>query len=263
MNLEIDHIFCFVDPELKELEKLVKSGFKANISRVHQGQGTANRCVFFKKNFLELIYLTSIEEAKANPLKLHIRARWQETGACPFGIGLRGHVSKEERKLFREYKPEYLAKGEILIHKESMKKPYYPLFFIVPSKERLEDHWPVNNNSIPQEELENKFKASAIETVEITGPKIEPVPLIENIPGITLKKEENYFMKLGLSGDFKESVHINSLLWFIPGRKGFMKKLIEMEIAEKLVAESRLTEDDVKDLSETVKESMYKKIKSS
>ena len=214
MNLEIDHVFCFVDPELKELEKLVKKGFKANISRVHQGQGTANRCVFFKRNYLELIYLTSIKEAKTNPMKLHIRALWQESGACPFGIGLRGHVSKEERKLFYEYKPVYLPKGEILIYKDSMKKPYYPFFFIVPAKERLEDHWPVNNNSIPREELKNKFGITAIETAAITGPKIEPVSLLENIPGITLKKEENYFMKPGLNGDFQDIIHINSLLSF-------------------------------------------------
>jgi hypothetical protein len=218
LNLEIDHVFCFVDPELKELEKLVKKGFKANISRIHQGQGTANRCVFFKKNYLELIYLTSIEEAKATPLKLHIRALWQETGACPFGIGLRGHMSKEERKLFREYKPKYLPKGEFLIYKESLKRPYYPFFFIVPAKERLADYWPVNNNSIPQEELEDEFGITAIETAEITGPKIEPVSLVENIQGITLRKEENYFMKLGLNGDFQDIIHINSLLWFIPGR---------------------------------------------
>jgi hypothetical protein len=218
LNIEIDHIFCFVDPEIKELEILEKKGFKANISRVHTDQGTANRCVFFKKNYLELIYLTSIEEAKANPLKLHIRALWQETGACPFGIGLRGHMSKEERKLFREYKPEYQPKDEILIYKESMKNPYYPLFFIVPARERMEDHWPVNNNSVPGEELENKFRVSAIETVEISGPKIEPVPLIENIQEITFKKEENYFMKIGLNGDLKDSVHINSLLSFIPGK---------------------------------------------
>jgi hypothetical protein len=214
MNLEIDHIFCFVDPELKELEKLLNNGFKANISRVHQGQGTANRCVFFKKNYLELIYLTSIEESKVNPLKLHIRALWQESGACPFGIGLRGYVSKEERKLFYEYKTEYLPKGEFLIYEESIKKPYYPLFFIVPAKEKLADHWPVNNKSVPGEELENKFGITAIETVEITGPKVEPVSLLENIPGITLKKEENYFMKPGVNGDFKGSVHINSLLSF-------------------------------------------------
>ena len=46
-------------------------------------------------------------------------------------------------------------------------------------------------------------------------------------------------------------------------KKGFMKKLIEIEMAEKLAAESKLTEDDVKDLSEMAKESMYQKIKSS
>jgi len=44
-------------------------------------------------------------------------------------------------------------------------------------------------------------------------------------------------------------------------KKGFMKKLIEIKMAEKLAAESKLTEDDVKDLSEMIKESMYKKIK--
>jgi hypothetical protein len=46
-------------------------------------------------------------------------------------------------------------------------------------------------------------------------------------------------------------------------KKGFMKKLIEIEMAEKLAADSKLTEDDVKDLSEMVKESMYQTIKSS
>jgi hypothetical protein len=46
-------------------------------------------------------------------------------------------------------------------------------------------------------------------------------------------------------------------------KKGFMKKLIEIEMAEKLAADSKLTEDDVKDLSGMVKESMYQKIKSS
>ena len=46
-------------------------------------------------------------------------------------------------------------------------------------------------------------------------------------------------------------------------KKGFMKKLIEIEIAEKLAAESKLTDSDVDDLSELVKDSMYKYIKAS
>lgn len=46
-------------------------------------------------------------------------------------------------------------------------------------------------------------------------------------------------------------------------KRGFMKKLIEIEMAEKLAAESKLTEDQVNDLSEMVKESMYREVKSS
>jgi len=46
-------------------------------------------------------------------------------------------------------------------------------------------------------------------------------------------------------------------------KKGFMKKLIEIEIAEKLTAESKLTEKEVDDLSVLVKEGIYNNIKSS
>lgn len=46
-------------------------------------------------------------------------------------------------------------------------------------------------------------------------------------------------------------------------KKGFMKRLIEIEMAEKLAAQSQLTDNDVDDLSESVKESLYRKIKSS
>ena len=46
-------------------------------------------------------------------------------------------------------------------------------------------------------------------------------------------------------------------------KRGFMKKLIEIEMAEKLAAESKLTEDDVRDLSEMIKDSMYREVKSS
>lgn len=46
-------------------------------------------------------------------------------------------------------------------------------------------------------------------------------------------------------------------------KRGFMKRLIEIEMAERLAAESKLTEADVEDLSEMVKEGMYAKMKSS
>jgi len=46
-------------------------------------------------------------------------------------------------------------------------------------------------------------------------------------------------------------------------KKGFMKRLIEIEMAEKLAARSKLTDSDVDDLSQSVKEIIYRKIKSS
>jgi len=46
-------------------------------------------------------------------------------------------------------------------------------------------------------------------------------------------------------------------------KKGFMKRLIEIEMAEKLAARSKLTDSDVDDLSQSVKESIYRKIRPS
>jgi hypothetical protein len=45
-------------------------------------------------------------------------------------------------------------------------------------------------------------------------------------------------------------------------KKGFMKRLIEIEMAEKLAAQSYLTDNAVDELSKSVKESLYRKIKS-
>jgi hypothetical protein len=45
-------------------------------------------------------------------------------------------------------------------------------------------------------------------------------------------------------------------------KKDFMKKLIEIEIAEKLASMSKLTEEDVESLSEMVKKDIYKRMKS-
>lgn len=45
-------------------------------------------------------------------------------------------------------------------------------------------------------------------------------------------------------------------------KKGFMKKLIEIEMAEKMASDSMLKEETVEELSDLVKKSMYKKMKS-
>lgn len=59
-----------------------------------------------------------------------------------------------------------------------------------------------------------------------------------------------------------EELFIKDEFGLFLAKKEFIKKLIEIEMAEKLAAESKLTEDDVEFLSEVVKKDMYAKIES-
>ena len=76
-----------------------------------------------------------------------------------------------------------------------------------------------------------------------------------------LKKEKKMELTISISKDEERFTRDEFGLYL--AKKGFMKKLIEIEMAEKLTAQSKLTDIDVEDLSESVKESLYKKIKTS
>ena len=56
-NFTLDHLFCFCEPELsRETENATRAGFTLNPGNRHPGQGTANRAIIFKENYLEFIY---------------------------------------------------------------------------------------------------------------------------------------------------------------------------------------------------------------
>jgi len=76
-----------------------------------------------------------------------------------------------------------------------------------------------------------------------------------------LKKERKMELTISISKDEERFTRDEFGLFL--AKKGFMKRLIEIEMAEKLAAQSQLTDNDVDDLSESVKESLYRKIKSS
>jgi len=67
-------------------------------------------------------------------------------------------------------------------------------------------------------------------------------------------------LKIVLAKD-EERFASNEIALFL-AKKNVIKKLIEMDMAEKLTAESRLTEADADELADLVKESMYAKMKS-
>ena len=97
-ELELDHIFVFVDPaETKPgggvFERLAALGLESSFTRRHVGQGTANLCYALDNAYLELLYVADEDELAASPLNragFAARAAWRETGASPFGIACRG-----------------------------------------------------------------------------------------------------------------------------------------------------------------------------
>ncbi len=100
MQLELDHFFILVEPEAKAANLLVELGLEESYSRVHKGQGTANRCFKFSNNMLELLWLRDEEEANngpANGLRFPERSinSLEETSASPFGLIFNRKASSE------------------------------------------------------------------------------------------------------------------------------------------------------------------------
>jgi hypothetical protein len=76
-----------------------------------------------------------------------------------------------------------------------------------------------------------------------------------------IKKERKMELTISISKDEERFTRDEFGLFL--AKKGFMKRLIEIEMAEKLAAQSHLTDHAVDELSKSVKESLYRKIKSS
>lgn len=113
----LDHVSVFCRPGAPEAARLEAIGLRAGRSRRHPGQGTANRCYFFGNAMLELIWVEDEAEAQSDlvrPLGLWERSRWRETGASPFGYGLRLRPGVELPVPWIDLAMPYLPDGMVL-----------------------------------------------------------------------------------------------------------------------------------------------------
>ncbi|MBW4476264.1 MAG: VOC family protein [Tolypothrix brevis GSE-NOS-MK-07-07A] len=137
MGLELDHIFVCVEPKAPEAEFLKGFGFQEGNRRTHQGQGTANVCFLFHNAYLELLWLSDINEILSSvvrPLGLWERCCWRETEACPFGISLRSDVPDSLELPFAtwNYYAPYLPAGASIPIAANSENLSEPLIFISP-----------------------------------------------------------------------------------------------------------------------------------
>jgi len=131
MALEIDHLFCFVEPDSGWAERVRLAGWVLDDGIEHVGQGTRNRRLWLPDLYLEFIWLSSRDDATGNRLRLDRRADWRTTGACPLGIGLRGTLDDELRCQFWAYEPPWDRGGGILVHESNEKDPGAPFVFVM------------------------------------------------------------------------------------------------------------------------------------
>src|SRR4051795_11594990 len=98
--LELDHVFCMVPPAGDWARQLSERGWVLDAGTRHEAQGTRNRRLVWAGQYLELVWIEDPAAARANPLRLDRRAEWAATGASPFGVGLRGRLTAEQRADF-------------------------------------------------------------------------------------------------------------------------------------------------------------------
>src|SRR5215204_3763098 len=115
MRFELDHFFVCTDLDAPEAAQLVSIGLTEGHSRVHSGQGTANRCFLFQNAYMELIWVHDHDEARsAVTQRTRLSQRWmgRASGACPFGVCLRpadASIGSDVPFATWDYLPRYLA----------------------------------------------------------------------------------------------------------------------------------------------------------
>jgi predicted metal-dependent HD superfamily phosphohydrolase len=143
VSTALDHLFLFVEPDGPEGDALKRLGLAETYRRAHPGQGTANACFAFDNLFLELLWLTSEAEARSAPIartRLWERSRWAETGACPFGIAVRGDLAGAGVPTWN-YRPPYLPEGMAIPVATASDDPALPMVFVSPGTQ-APAQWP-------------------------------------------------------------------------------------------------------------------------
>ncbi len=126
--LELDHVFCLVADPDRAAQRLEDDGWVLDAGQAHRGQGTRNRRLVWPERFFELVWVTDVDEARANPLRLDRRADWPTTGASPVGLAFRGRITAAGRDEYWVYD----ALGpRIWIHRDNERFPERPLVFVL------------------------------------------------------------------------------------------------------------------------------------
>ena len=135
MNIALDHVFVCCAPDAPEAQTLLDIGLVEGTSNIHPGQDTTNRRFFFDGGFLELLWVSDVDEAQSSltmPTRLWQRWSTRNHGSCPFGIAFRptgDHVALPPF-LAWDYRPKYLPRDKHILFAQQTSLQEPELFYL-------------------------------------------------------------------------------------------------------------------------------------
>ncbi|MCG8635594.1 MAG: VOC family protein [Desulfobacterales bacterium] len=198
MNLELDHVFIWVDKGGLEADVLVDAGFTEGEGNVHPGQGTANRRFFFDNLMLELIWVENRDDTLTPPIRpAYFWERWQARGetSSPFGLVFRSpfnSVPFAATDFSPPYLPEYMS-FKIGANAGTLGEP---LVFVMPS-------CLTQGNQAISPDMPEGFNTVTGLRVYLPGPvkKASPLDVINRLDGLDIHGSgRGHFMEIEFCG---------------------------------------------------------------
>ena len=180
MALAIDHVFAMVEPDGDWAARAASAGWVLDDGIEHEGQGTRNRRLWWPEQYLEFLWIASRRDAEQNPLRLDRRADWATTGACPFGIGLRGPLTDDERAQFWAYEPPYAQGAHIWIHRDNEADPEQPFVFAFDAAPEIVERYLPRNRLAATPHLLAHRRPGALRAIDLALPR-SPPPILDGM----------------------------------------------------------------------------------
>lgn len=206
MAFELDHVFICTDQGGGNgVDRLIALGLVEGRSRVHLGQGTTNRCLFFQNAILEFLWVHNATEAQSAVIqKTQLWERWRDraSGACPFGICLRPTAESSGVIPFEywEYSPPYLPEDLYIAVGNNSNIVAEPMLFQTPFGKRP-DQQPIEK----RQPFVHPIGLQELTRVELVSPIADkPSRELRSVldsDQLQLRLGDTYWIKLGFDGE--------------------------------------------------------------
>ncbi len=208
---ELDHVFICTNIGASEADRLRSFGLMEGTSRVHSGQGTANRRFLFHNLMLELLWVDNPEEAQSEFIQpTRLWERWvNRNHVCPFGFCLRPTQDSGTSIPFScwEYHPPYLPPSLSIFVGTNSDILVEPMLFYIAAAQRQDTAPPDTTNP-----FQDRVGLKEVTRVVLFSPYTEQLSsefrTIVDANMVELRMASEYGLELGFDGE-KQGKKVN------------------------------------------------------